>query len=118
MGAGVGTPEIGSLKRVMSDDDLKRNWTEPGTGLYHMSHNDSHIYDRPIINQALISSYGKPSNLEEYAVKCQMFDYEATRSQIEAYSTQQNATRPATGLLYWMLKSAWTKWYWQFLTII
>lgn len=113
LGAGVGTPEMGSLKRFMSDDDLETLWMKPDAGLYHMSRNDSQFYDRSIYNKALISRYGKPYNLEDYVVKCQMSDYEATRSQFEAYSTQQNATRPATGLIYWMLNSAWPNLHWQ-----
>ena len=46
-------------------------------------------------------------------MKCQMADYEATRAQFEAYSVRQNATRPATGAIYWMLNSAWPNLHWQ-----
>ncbi|KAJ5467889.1 hypothetical protein N7475_005641 [Penicillium sp. IBT 31633x] len=113
LGSGVGTPEIGSLKKFMSDDDLETLWTEPDADLYHMSRYDSQFYDRSIYNKALISRYGKPSSLEDYIMKSQMADYEATRAQFEAYSTQQNATRPATGLVYWMLNSAWPNLHWQ-----
>lgn len=113
LGAGVGTPEIDSLKRFMSDDDLETLWTRPNASLYHMSRPGSPFNDRTIYNEALISRYGQPSSLEDYIIKSQMADYEATRAQFEAYSTQQNATRPATGLIYWMLNSAWPSLHWQ-----
>ncbi|KAJ5960781.1 Glycoside hydrolase family 2 immunoglobulin-like beta-sandwich [Penicillium vulpinum] len=113
LGAGVGTPEMSSMKKFMSDADLESLWKEPDATQYHMSRYDSQFYDRSIYNKALIARYGKPSSLEDYVIKSQMADYEATRSQFEGYSTQQNATRPATGLIYWMLNSAWPNLHWQ-----
>ncbi|KAJ5773762.1 Glycoside hydrolase family 2 immunoglobulin-like beta-sandwich [Penicillium paradoxum] len=113
LGAGVGTPEMGSLKKFMSDEDLETFWTKPEANLYHMSRPRSPFDDRHLYNEALFARYGEPSSLEDYIVKSQMADYEATRAQFEGYSTQQNATRPATGLVYWMLNSAWPSLHWQ-----
>ncbi|KAJ5301265.1 hypothetical protein N7508_006128 [Penicillium antarcticum] len=113
LGAGVGTPETRSLKKFMSDDNLKTMWTQPDAHLYHMSRYDSHFYDRSIYNKALHSRYGEPVSVDDYVLKSQMADYEATRAQYEAYSTRKNATRPATGLIYWMLNSAWPNLHWQ-----
>ncbi|KAJ5584025.1 uncharacterized protein N7459_003825 [Penicillium hispanicum] len=113
LGAGVGTPEMGSLVKFMPKEDLDTLWTEPDVGLYHMSTNVSPFYDRSIYNQGLFSRYGKPSSIEDYVAKCQMADYEATRAQFEAYSTRQNASQPATGSIYWMLNSVWPNLHWQ-----
>ncbi|KAJ5189019.1 Glycoside hydrolase family 2 immunoglobulin-like beta-sandwich [Penicillium cf. griseofulvum] len=113
LGAGVGTPEMASMKKFMSDDDLESLWKEPDAEQYHMSRYDSQFYDRSLYNKALFARYGKPSSLEDYVIKSQMADYEATRSQFEGYATQQNATRPATGIIYWMLNSAWPNLHWQ-----
>lgn len=113
LGAGVGTPEMGSLKKFMWDDDLETLWTEPDAGLYHMSNAESYFSNRKIYNKGLFSRYGSPKSLEDYVIKCQMADYEATRAQFEAYSARQNATRPATGAIYWMLNSAWPNLHWQ-----
>ena len=113
LGAGVGTPEMESLKKFMSAEDLQALWEEPNVGLYHMSSNVSSFYDRSIYNKALFARYGKPTSLEEYVEKCQMADYEATRAQFEAYSIRQNASHPATGSIYWMLNSAWPNLHWQ-----
>lgn len=113
LGAGVGTPELGSLKKFMSPDEMETLWTEPEAGLYHMSNSGSPFHDRSIYNKGLYARYGKPSSLEDYVLKCQMADYEATRAQFEAYSARQNASRLATGLIYWMLNSAWPNLHWQ-----
>lgn len=113
LGAGVGTPEIRSLKRFMSTGDLENLWEEPEMGFYHMSSKESSFYNRTIYNEALFARYGEPESLEDYVAKCQMADYEATRAQFEAYSAGQNASRPATGSIYWMLNSAWPSLHWQ-----
>lgn len=94
LGAGVGTPELGSLMKFMSPDDMETLWTEPDAGLYHMSNDGSPFHDQSIYNKGPYARYGEPSSIEDYIAKCQMADYEATRAQFEAYSTRQNASRP------------------------
>ncbi|KAK4871046.1 hypothetical protein LT330_000283 [Penicillium expansum] len=113
LGAGVGTPEMGSLKKFMSDAELETLWKEPNADQYHMSRYDSQFYDRKLYNKALFARYGKPTSLEDYIIKSQMADYEATKVQFEAYGAQQSAARPATGVIYWMLNSAWPNLHWQ-----
>lgn len=115
LGAGVGTPELGSLKKFLSPSDLDDLWKAPNKGLYHMSTNVSSFYTRQIYNDALWARYGAPTSLEDYLLKAQMMDYEATRAQFEAYTSRwsTNLTRPATGLIYWMLNNAWPSLHWN-----
>ncbi|CAE7185952.1 Glycoside hydrolase family 2 protein [Pyrenophora teres f. teres] len=113
LGAGVGTPELGSLTRFLSKDDMSDLWQAPDKGLYHMSTNTSSFYTRSIYNDALWARYGKPASLEGYLLKAQMMDYEATRAQFEAYLSRWTAERPATGLVYWMLNNAWPALHWN-----
>ncbi|XDG07220.1 hypothetical protein ABKA04_006835 [Annulohypoxylon sp. FPYF3050] len=113
LGAGVGTPEIGSLKKFLSDSDLEDLWKKPNKGLYHMSTSVSSFYDRKIYNTALWKRLGAPSSLEDYLLKAQILDYEATRSQFEGFAALWNAERPATGLIYWMLNNAWPSLHWN-----
>ncbi|RHZ67883.1 hypothetical protein CDV55_107758 [Aspergillus turcosus] len=112
-GAGVGTPELTSLKKFLSPEDLDSLWKNPDQNQYHMSRYDSSFYSRALYNKALFARYGAPVSLEDYLLKAQMMDYEATRAQFEAFSVRQNATRPATGVIYWMLNSAWPNLHWQ-----
>lgn len=78
-----------------------------------MSTDVSQFFDRSIYNQALYARYGKPTSLEDYLLKAQASDYEATRVEYEAYSARQSASRPATGLIYWMLNNAWPSLHWN-----
>lgn len=113
LGAGVGTPEIGSLKKFLSQSDIDDLWKNPNKGLYHMSTNVSSFYTREIYNDALWKRYGAPKSLDDYLLKSQMMDYEATRAEFEAYAARWNAERPATGLIYWMLNNAWPSLHWN-----
>ncbi|KAI0516852.1 family 2 glycoside hydrolase [Xylaria bambusicola] len=113
LGAGVGTPEISSLKKFLSKEDMDDLWKKPNKGLYHMSTNVSSFYDRKIYNDGLWARYGAPTSLEDYLLKAQMMDYEATRSQFESVSAFWNKERPATGLIYWMLNNAWPSLHWN-----
>ncbi|KAF2269589.1 glycoside hydrolase [Lojkania enalia] len=122
LGAGVGTPELSSLKKFLSKADLEDLWKHPNKGLYHMSTNVSSFYTREIYNTALWKRYGAPTSiasarpdapLENYLLKAQMMDYEATRAQFESYASRWNANRPATGLIYWMLNNAWPSLHWN-----
>ncbi|KAJ4313228.1 hypothetical protein N0V94_007049 [Neodidymelliopsis sp. IMI 364377] len=113
LGAGVGTPEYGSLAKFLSSSDLDDLWKSPDKGLYHMSTNVSSFYTRSIYNEALWKRYGDPTNLSDYLFKTQMADYEATRAQFEAYLSRWSAKRPATGLIYWMLNNAWPSLHWN-----
>ncbi|KAJ6111352.1 hypothetical protein N7523_007413 [Penicillium sp. IBT 18751x] len=113
LGAGVGTPEMESLRKFLSQHDIEQLWKEPNVGLYHMSSNVSSFHNRKIYDEGLFSRYGEPTSIDDYIIKCQMADYEATRAQFEAYSARQNASRPATGSIYWMLNSAWPNLHWQ-----
>ncbi|KAL6233731.1 hypothetical protein BDW75DRAFT_231765 [Aspergillus navahoensis] len=111
--AGVGTPELSSLKRFLSDVDLATLWTKLQAGHYHQAPESSVFHNREIYNKALKRRYGSPTSLEDYVFKCQVMDYEATRAQFEAFAARQNAARPATGVIYWMLNSAWPSLHWQ-----
>ncbi|KAL4907054.1 hypothetical protein BDW74DRAFT_176657 [Aspergillus multicolor] len=106
--AGAGTPELSSLRRFLSDHDLDRLWRKPNDGQYHQAPKDSVFHYRQIHNKALKVRYGAPTSLEDYVFKCQLMDYEATRAQFEAF-----AAREATGVVYWMLNSAWPSLHWQ-----
>ncbi|PHH70606.1 hypothetical protein CDD82_7018 [Ophiocordyceps australis] len=114
LGAGVGTPEMGSLKRFLSPQDLQQLWTMPKKPLFHMSSNRSVFRTRRIYHAALVSRYGQPKSLDEYLLLAQMADYEATRAQHEAYTARWRADhRRATGSVYWMLNSAWPSLHWS-----
>ncbi|KAL6691444.1 glycoside hydrolase family 2 protein [Trichoderma pleuroticola] len=113
LGSGVGTPELGSLKRFLTQGDLDDLWQKPNKNLFHMSTNVSSFYNRKIYNEGLFKRYGAPTSLDDYLLKAQMMDYEATRAQYEGFGALWTASRPATGNIYWMLNNAWPSLHWN-----
>ncbi|KAK3290197.1 glycoside hydrolase family 2 protein [Chaetomium fimeti] len=113
LGAGVGTPELGSLTKFLGGAELEDLWKSPNKSLYHMSRETSQFETREIYNAGLWSRWGAPTSLDDYLMKAQLLDYEATRAEIEAYTAMWNAEHPATGLIYWMLNNAWPSLHWN-----
>ncbi|KAL1898188.1 hypothetical protein Sste5346_003594 [Sporothrix stenoceras] len=122
-GPGGGTPTLSSLKKFLSTADLDDLWRAPNKGLYHMSTAASSFHNRTIFNTALWQRYGAPNSLDDYLLKTQMADYEATRAEFEGFAanwglagainTDASSTkRPATGVIYWMLNGAWPALHW------
>jgi exo-1,4-beta-D-glucosaminidase len=67
-----------------------------------------------VFNDALAARYGAPTSLEDYLRKAQLTQYEAVRAQYEAFGRNfSDTTRPANGVIYWMLNSGWTSLHWQ-----
>lgn len=112
LGAGVGTPELPSLSEFLDSSDMNDLWQRPNKTLYHMSPGET-FSTRTIYNNALWHRYGAPANLSDYLLSAQMMDYEATRAQFEAYASSWSAKRPATGMIYWLLNSAWPSLHWN-----
>jgi len=54
--------------------------------------------------------YGEPDSVEEFAGKAQALNYELMRPMFEAFRANKGA---ATGIVQWMLNTAWPKMYWQ-----
>lgn len=112
LGAGVGTPEIGSLSKFLRKDEIDQLWQAPNASSYHNGIGKT-FASRKIYNNALYARYGAPTDTADYLQKAQMMDYEATRAQFEAYAANWNAKRPATGMIYWMLNNAWPSLHWN-----
>jgi len=64
----------------------------------------------PIARSAFESRYGKPSTVEEYSIKSQIFQLEATKAMFEAFAGNKYRS---SGIIHWMYNSAWPKMYWQ-----
>ena len=64
----------------------------------------------PIARAAFESRYGKPTGVEEYCMKAQVFQNEAVKAMFEAFAGNKYKS---SGIIYWMYNSAWPKMYWQ-----
>lgn len=104
-GPGPQPPPIESLKRMMPEENL---WPIDDMWNYLCGRNEFNSLDR--YTKALNARYGKSASAEEYTRKAQLANYEAMRAMFEAFAV--NKFR-ATGIIQWMLNSAWPEMYWQ-----
>jgi exo-1,4-beta-D-glucosaminidase len=100
--AGEQLPPIETMRKMMPEKDL-----------WPMSHSwDLRLHKAfyPIARAALESRYGKPTGVEEYCMKSQVFQNEAVKAMFEAFAGNKYRS---SGIIYWMYNSAWPKMYWQ-----
>ncbi|RIJ48157.1 glycoside hydrolase family 2 [Maribellus luteus] len=97
---------LSSLKKMLPEESLwpidKKYWE------YHTGRNAFTTLDR--FRKAMDERYGPSSSVEEFAFKCQVSNYELMRPMFEAFIAHKPKS---TGLVQWMLNSAWPELYWQ-----
>ncbi|MFG2780342.1 exo-beta-D-glucosaminidase [Streptomyces prunicolor] len=111
--AGPDIPTLDTLRRMMTPAELATLWKDPSAKQYHRSpsstFNTLKLYDN-----ALTGRYGPPTSLTDFVRKAQLAQYENVRAQFEAYERNAtDASKPATGVVYWMFNSGWTSLHWQ-----
>ncbi len=104
-GPGAAVPPLESIKKMIPEDHL---WPIDKFWEFHCGLNEFAKLDR--YQQAINRRYGKPDNVEEFARKAQVLNYELMRPMFEALRANKGN---ATGIVQWMLNSAWPKMYWQ-----
>jgi exo-1,4-beta-D-glucosaminidase len=60
--------------------------------------------------RAVTQQYGAPEGLEDFVRKAHAVDYDGTRAMFEAFRVRMPLS---TGIVQWMLNSAWPSLYWQ-----
>ncbi len=97
---------VSSLRKMIPEDHLwpidKVYWE------FHCGRNQFQTLDR--YRKAMNARYGKSNNVEEFAFKSQLMNYELMRPMFEAFVAHKPKS---TGLIQWMLNSAWPEMYWQ-----
>ena len=104
-GPGAQVPPLESIKKMIPEKDL---WPINDVWDYHCGRNEFNTLSR--FTEALNKRYGKAKNVEDYAFKAQLLNYELMRPMFEAFSVNRY---DATGVIQWMLNSAWPEMYWQ-----
>ncbi len=101
--SGEQIPPLETMRMMMPEKDL---WPPSESWELRLHKN---FY--PIARSAFEARYGKPSSVEEYSRKAQVFQNEATKAMFEAYAANKYKS---SGIIYWMYNGAWPKMYWQF----
>lgn len=104
-GPGPQPPRLSSVKKMIPEEDL---WPIGDMWEYHCGRKEFDNMDRYI--EALNNRYGKPRDLDTFLYRSQLASYEAVRAMFEAFCAKQHT---ATGVIQWMLNSAWPETYWQ-----
>lgn len=105
-GPGPQVPPIESIKKMIPENDL---WP-PNNNMwnYHAARNEFQTLDRYL--KAFNARYGKAKNVEDFTFRSQISNYEAIRAMFEAFEVNRHN---ATGIIHWMLNSAWPTTFWQ-----
>jgi len=105
-GPGPQVPVLETLQKMLPADKL---WPLNALWNYHCNPSTS-FGSLDIFNNALYQQYGTPSSLKNYLLKSDVQSYDAMRGMFEAF----RVNRPnSTGIIQWMLNSAWPSFYWQ-----
>jgi exo-1,4-beta-D-glucosaminidase len=104
-GPGAQVPPLESVKKMIPKDSL---WPQNSCWDFHCCRGK--FKNLSTYNTALNARYGVSSSVEEYCIKAQAMNYEAIRGMFEAFETNRFSS---TGVIQWMLNSAWPKLWWQ-----
>lgn len=110
--AGHSLPRLPTLRKMLSADELDRLWQQPGGRQYHAAP-PSPFDNLGIFAAAVTTRYGEIASLRDFLRKAQLANYEMVRAQFEAYRSRFTAEQPATGVIYWMLNTAWPSLNWH-----
>lgn len=106
-GIGANLPQIESLRRMIPEDKL---WPLSEVWNYHCTASSSAMNSMDMLNMAVTNHYGEASSLEDFVRKGHAVDYEGTRGMFAAFRVRMPTS---TGIVQWMLNSAWPSIYWQ-----
>ncbi len=107
-GIGAQLPVIESIRKMIPEDKLwpldNEFWN------YHCTASSSAMNNLDILTENITARYGKAKDLNDYLLKADLLNYEGTRAMFEAFRAN---VPQATGIVQWMLNSAWPSFYWQ-----
>ena len=107
-GPGLNLPQEGSLRRMLG---AELAWPlEESVWDYHCTASNSYMNNTDFLEEAMAASYGEATDLQDFIRKAHAMDYDSTRSMYEAFRGNLPNT---TGIVMWMLNSAWPSLYWQ-----
>ena len=106
-GIGANLPQKESLQRMIPANAL---WPVSDAWNYHCTASGSAMNSMDVLNQTLTDQYGAATDLDDFIRKGHAVDYDGTRAMFEAFRVQMPNT---TGIVQWMLNSAWPSIYWQ-----
>ncbi len=106
-GIGMNIPQLESVRRMIGEENL---WPINDTWYYHCTAAASYMHDTKVIEDVMAGQYGPAADINDFMRKAHAIDYDGTRAMYEAFRCNVPKT---TGIVQWMLNSAWPSLYWQ-----
>ena len=106
-GIGANLPQAESLRRMIPEDAL---WPLSKSWDFHCTTSGSAMNSTKMLNTIVKNQYGDASDFEDFVRKAHAVDYDGTRAMFEAFRARMPKS---TGIVQWMLNSAWPSLYWQ-----
>jgi exo-1,4-beta-D-glucosaminidase len=106
-GPGPQIPVKETILKMIPQDKL---WPINDNWNYHCCTSRSVFNSLNLFNGVMQQRYGLATNLDNYLLKADLQQYEAMRPMFEAFRVNRSK---ATGVIQWMLNSAWPSFYWQ-----
>ena len=105
IGPGPEVPPLASVKKMIPPDHL---WPIDDVWNFHCGRGK--FVNLNVYTAAITKRYGKAENASNYCEKAQLINYEGIRAMFEAYAENKFLS---TGVVQWMLNSAWPSMIWQ-----
>lgn len=106
-GIGAQLPVLESIQRMIPADKL---WPAGKEWDAHCTVSDAAMNSLEVLKETIAERYGEAKDLKDFLRKADWLNYEGTRTMFEAFRVN---TPRATGIVQWMLNSAWPSMYWQ-----
>lgn len=107
IGIGAQFPVYESLIKFIPEDQL---WPVGDVYDFHCTTSRDALHDLGELKTVIEKRYGGAADLQDFIRKAHYVDYEGTRAMIEAHRV---IVPRSTGVIQWMLNSAWPSLYWQ-----
>ena len=104
-GIGLNMPQKENVRRIVGEDHL---WPVDEVWDKHCAR-ASQMNPSTLLG-AIAGQYGEATGFEDFVRKAHAADYDGTRAMFEAFRCHIDH---ATGIVQWMLNSAWPAFYWQ-----
>lgn len=106
-GIGAQLPVEESIRRMIPADSL---WPAGHAWDYHCTTAGEAMHSLDVLKDVIEKRYGRPENLSDFLRKADLVNYDGTRAMFEAFRVN---IPKSTGVIQWMLNSAWPSLYWQ-----
>ena len=106
-GIGTNLPQLESLTKMIPVESL---WPLSDVWDYHCTASSSAMNTTKVLQETINGLYGGFDGLNDFVRKAHAVDYDGTRAMFEAFRVRVPKT---TGIVQWMLNSAWPSLYWQ-----